>query len=278
MEIKINLNINDRIVNFVKKMFSGKRLIVSVTVLTLTTGILLYAAPVVIKTFHSGDVISAADVNANFEALRDKIAAVEANSNGAPVGTIIAFAGATKKPDGITNNVPAGWLLCDGSAYNRTNPTYAPLFDVISDNWGSGDGVSTFNVPDLRGVSLRGSNKIGSSSRGDAYADPDFAARVFLYNDGNQRSGNNELIGSFQLDAIPNITGNFDAIERNSYGHGTPAGAFTEVNSHDSYDGGANVGGGRTYYFDASRSSSIYGRSSLEARSKNAAVHYIIKY
>lgn len=44
---------------------------------------------------------------------------------------------------------PAGWLLCDGSAVSRT--TFAGLFSIISTNWGPGDGVSTFNLPDLRG-------------------------------------------------------------------------------------------------------------------------------
>lgn len=44
---------------------------------------------------------------------------------------------------------PAGWLLCDGSAVSRS--TYANLFAAIGTTYGSGDGTSTFNVPDLRG-------------------------------------------------------------------------------------------------------------------------------
>jgi microcystin-dependent protein len=57
-----------------------------------------------------------------------------------PTGMITAFGGAS---------APTGWLLCDGSAISRT--TYASLFAVLSTNYGSGDGSTTFNVPNLQG-------------------------------------------------------------------------------------------------------------------------------
>lgn len=69
-------------------------------------------------------------------------------------GTVISFAGSTS---------PTGYLTCDGSAISRS--TYASLFAAIGTTWGSGNGTTTFNVPDLRGYFLRGS---GTSSR-----DPD---------------------------------------------------------------------------------------------------------
>ncbi|WP_175868723.1 phage tail protein [Bartonella gabonensis] len=50
--------------------------------------------------------------------------------------------------------LPDGWLLCDGQAYSRS--TYRALFDAIGTIWGDGDGVATFNVPDFRGMFLRG--------------------------------------------------------------------------------------------------------------------------
>lgn len=43
---------------------------------------------------------------------------------------------------------PSGWLLCNGAAVSRT--TYADLFGVISTTFGTGDGSTTFNLPDLR--------------------------------------------------------------------------------------------------------------------------------
>jgi len=63
----------------------------------------------------------------------------------APTGTVMMYAG---------SSAPTGYLLCDGSAVSRT--TYADLFAVCSTTYGSGDGSTTFNVPDARGVFVRG--------------------------------------------------------------------------------------------------------------------------
>lgn len=60
-------------------------------------------------------------------------------------GIMAPFAGVT---------APGGWLKCNGQAVSRT--TYAPLFTAIGTAWGAGNGVDTFNVPDLRGEFLRG--------------------------------------------------------------------------------------------------------------------------
>lgn len=57
----------------------------------------------------------------------------------ARIGEITAFAGST---------APNGWLMCDGSAVSRT--TYSKLFAVIGTTYGTGDGSTTFNLPDMR--------------------------------------------------------------------------------------------------------------------------------
>jgi microcystin-dependent protein len=41
--------------------------------------------------------------------------------------------------------VPTGWLDCNGQLISRT--TYATLFAAIGTTWGSGDGSTTFNLP-----------------------------------------------------------------------------------------------------------------------------------
>lgn len=64
-----------------------------------------------------------------------------------PAGIIEVFAGDT---------VPTGYLLCDGSAVDRT--TYATLFSVIGTTYGAGDGSTTFNLPDLSGKTALGSS------------------------------------------------------------------------------------------------------------------------
>lgn len=68
-----------------------------------------------------------------------------------------------------TATEPAGWLECDGAAISRT--TYSDLFAVISDDYGAGDGSTTFNLPDLRGEFIRGFAN-GSTN------DPDRASRT----------------------------------------------------------------------------------------------------
>lgn len=62
-----------------------------------------------------------------------------------PPGAVMSFA---------TPAAPNGYLLCDGSAISRT--TYASLFSAIGTAFGAGNGSTTFNVPDMRGMFVRG--------------------------------------------------------------------------------------------------------------------------
>ena len=57
-----------------------------------------------------------------------------------PAGCIMQYA---------QSSAPTGWLLCDGSAVSRT--TYTNLFTIIGTLYGSGDGSTTFNLPNLKG-------------------------------------------------------------------------------------------------------------------------------
>lgn len=59
---------------------------------------------------------------------------------GAPIGSIFTYG---------SDTLPEGYLLCDGSAVSRT--TYSELFTVIGTTFGTGDGSTTFNLPNLKG-------------------------------------------------------------------------------------------------------------------------------
>lgn len=61
----------------------------------------------------------------------------------------------------------AGWLECDGSAISRT--TYAALFAKIGTTYGSGDGSTTFNIPDMQGYFPRGWSHGSSIDPGRAF-------------------------------------------------------------------------------------------------------------
>jgi len=107
-------------------------------------------------TFSGGPVNFATGQVVNFNGVNNLSSST--NYNGVPlstvacpIGSIITYAG--------TGTVE-GYLLCDGSMVSRT--TYAALFDKIGTTWGVGNGSTTFNVPDLRGMFLRGTGIHGT--------------------------------------------------------------------------------------------------------------------
>ncbi|MEK7327566.1 MAG: tail fiber protein, partial [Chloroflexota bacterium] len=64
-----------------------------------------------------------------------------------PVGAVLPYGGSA---------APSGYLLANGAAVSRT--TYADLFAVYSTTYGTGDGSTTFNLPDFRGRNALGVN------------------------------------------------------------------------------------------------------------------------
>lgn len=73
------------------------------------------------------------------------LTATQINQGVVPSGAIMPFAMST---------APAGWLKANGALVSRT--TYAALFSAIGTTFGSGDGSTTFALPDLRAEFLRG--------------------------------------------------------------------------------------------------------------------------
>lgn len=77
-----------------------------------------------------------ATANATVRAVLDYLN--EKSSSSVPTGAICYFA---------TTAVPTGWLLCNGSNVSRT--TYKALFAAIGTKFGTGNGSSTFTLPNL---------------------------------------------------------------------------------------------------------------------------------
>ena len=73
------------------------------------------------------------------------------DANALPTGSYIQFAG---------SQAPAGFLVCNGGEISRT--TYSALFAVIGTTYGSGDGSTTFNLPNLTDRFLQGSTTSGT--------------------------------------------------------------------------------------------------------------------
>ena len=61
-----------------------------------------------------------------------------------------------------TDEIPPNCIVCNGAAVSRT--TYEDLYAVTGESFGSGDGLNTFNVPDLRGRFPLGADNMGGSS------------------------------------------------------------------------------------------------------------------
>ena len=110
------------------------------------------AVPYAVEAAHA---VVATDV-AESGALDQRLKALEeALSRAVPAGMISPFAG---------EQVPAGWLRCNGEAVSRAQ--YPALFSAVSTKWGPGDGASSFNLPDLRGrVAIGAGQASGLSER-----------------------------------------------------------------------------------------------------------------
>lgn len=84
------------------------------------------------------------------DALANKMDKIE-DLSGVPVGTITTFAG--------RGTLPSGFLECNGGEVSRTK--YAALFASIGTAYGSGDGFTTFNLPNLIGRFIEGGTTPG---------------------------------------------------------------------------------------------------------------------
>ncbi len=183
-----------------------------------------------------------------------------------PTGMVAPFVGTTP---------PTGWLLCDGTAVSRTQ--YAALFAVMGTSHGSGNGSTTFHLPDYRGRFLRGVDGPDGSG-GDR--DPDSGSRLAA-----QTGGNSTGIGSVQEDQFLEhshlLVSTLEAIWGEVGDLDLPTESLAWLRSNHSGQGGIagpDLGyelGAQTASPDAGRSSAVGGN---ETRPKNAAVNFIIKY
>ena len=151
--------------------------------------------------------------------LIDKLLSGETDT-GIPPGTLCPFAG---------NTVPDGWLLCNGANVSRT--TYANLFKAIGTIWGSGDGKTTFRLPDFSGRHILGTTSPLSVGRTVSAGLPDITGTVKI--------GNYPLMTSDHKGAF------YAASQGNADTHG-----------QDTSRGASALG------FAASNSNGIYGNSS----------------
>lgn len=148
--------------------------------------------------------------------IKGEVYDIEAYENPVPTGSVIPFAGETP---------PEGFLLCNGQEVSRI--TYARLFNVIKEKFGAGDGVTTFQVPNL----------------------------VEKFIEGTESS-----VGQTLNAGLPNITAGFNAY---TYLNGSPSGKMRSkiANTNQVQTGGGNDRTFVEFSLDASRDSNVYGKS-----------------
>ena len=140
-----------------------------------------------------------------------------------PTGSYIQFAG---------SQAPEGFLVCNGGEISRT--TYSALFAVIGTTYGSGDGSTTFNLPNLTDRFLQGSTTSGTVK--DAGL-PNITGMAKF-----------DMAGGANIN-VWDCTGSFT---KNSEGNN-----FATASNSKPQDGTFGLG----FNFDASRSNSIYGNN-----------------
>lgn len=195
----------------------------------------------------------------------------------APPGVVQAFAGIT---------IPTNWLACNGAAVSRT--TYAALFGVIGTTYGIGDGATTFNVPDLRAMFLRGydagrgidTGRVYGSQQGDSFASHTHgvtdgghghtasSGADGVHNHGVNDPGHNHVWGTNDV----NAAGAGAGAPRSVNATNITANAFTGIslNNSPSHTHPIAVNPGVTGI-------SIQSTGSTETRPDNVAMHFIIK-
>ena len=164
-------------------------------------------------------------------------------SEGNPVGTILAYGG---------SSAPTGYLLCNGSEVAKT--TYADLYAVIGDAFGTASDNTKFKLPDFTNKTAMGGGTLGASSNG---ALPNITGSVVLStgcvlnaDDSSGMTGD----GAFTTHSVTvpwrTVSAGVSTITN------TPIGAV----------------------FDAAKSSSLYKNNQTTVVPANVRVNYIIKY
>ena len=161
-------------------------------------------------TTNAAHYLTFADGTAGQEALKTDTAKLSYNPSTGEL-TAASIYGQSQVGDikyTARNTAPPGWIKANGAAVSRT--TYAALFAAIGTTFGSGNGSTTFNLPDLRGEFIRGWDDSRGIDAGRAFA-----------------SFQNSQLGSHAHQILR--------------GSGTSGGGFNVHTSNLNYDGGGTT-------------------------------------
>ena len=169
----------------------------------------------------------------------------DSNRNVLPVGMIVMFP---------VSGIPDGWVPCDGKSHDKRS--LPELFAVIGYNYSVLKSGNMFQVPDYRGLFVRGVDYMRQDETTHTFLDP---------------LSTRPLDGTVQEDAIQNITATFGIDDRASI---VSTGSIFNTGTNQNGIGAAGEGFGVIMGFDASR----VVRTDVETRPKNVVALYCIKW
>jgi len=191
-----------------------------------------------------------------------------------PVGSVIPWAGQSSLP------IPDGWLLCSGIPVSIT--TYAALFAVIGDEYGTGAPVGTFFLPDLIDAIPYGGN---SMNVGALVGNNTQAGNVSVDISAANLPEHTHGIGSLSINSVPDHTHGIVANDGSPSGGGNNSCVHTNANG-TSFAFAMDPAGGHTHTFSGSiANAGTFGTTqatgtitSGDNRQRSISMRYMIKY
>lgn len=149
-----------------------------------------------------------------------------------PTGTVVQYAGTV---------APSGWLVCDGTAVSRT--TYSALWTALGTTYGSGDGSTTFNLPNMVSRLPYGGNTGAVSPTITISANTDHSHTATA---GNQSANHSHTITTTtgfetasHTHAITSNSGNVNADHTHNWGNNTGNVSNGHTHNYTDYYGNA---------------------------------------
>lgn len=180
-------------------------------------------------------------------------------------------------------NAPTGWLKANGAAVSRT--AYAALFARIGTRFGAGDGVSTFNLPELRGEFVRGWDDGRGFDAGRALASIQTQMlELHGHTAWTGSAGAHGHSGTVSINSAGEHSHTAPRAHNNDVGNGSPN--FTTANYQNGTTAATNPAGNHTHSGtisitptgDHTHAVGVSNTGGAETRPHNIALLFCIKY
>ena len=185
-----------------------------------------------------------------------------------PAGVMMPYAGSSP---------PTGWLLCYGQAVLRAN--YSGLYAAIGTTYGSGDGMTTFNLPDLRGRITVGLDNMGGTAAGRVAAATSLAVTGGTETHNHTGGNHTHTTGDHTL-TVDEMPSHAHSIGLASAGGGGPAAPPAASNGSGivAWGSTSNIGNGAAHNHGATGSAGAVATTSNSGMNPYLVTSYIIKF